>query len=121
MPELHIVSALSPFDALHNLALNIARASKARLDKPPRLHWDSWYEYYGDYDYRKLDEFLKGLKEIKPQLPFQSVLIDAGWSPLGDPSGMATKNCFMLSGNIMNSRLGQFWLSMPVLNPLKKP
>ncbi|MDX2196309.1 MAG: glycoside hydrolase family 36 protein [Cytophagales bacterium] len=84
LPSLHIVTGNTMFGTLKNLAQNIANQAGARKKFPPRLHWDSWYEYFGDYDYKKLDDFLSGLKNIEPKIPFHGILIDAGWSPLGD-------------------------------------
>jgi len=84
LPALHLLQAGKPYEALHRLAQNIAAFSGARTNKPSGFHWDSWYEYYADYDFHKLEEFLNGLKLITPPVPFQAVLIDAGWSSLGD-------------------------------------
>lgn len=84
LPTLHIQLGNQLYETMASFAKNIAKESKARNLTKPRFHWDSWYEYYGDYDYKKLDDFLTGLKTVQPKLPFQGILLDAGWSPLGD-------------------------------------
>jgi hypothetical protein len=84
LPALHFVVGDSPFEALRQLAQNIGRASKARLDKPSRYYFDSWYEYEWNYNLEKLEDLLAGLNSMKPRIPLQGVLIDSGYCLLGD-------------------------------------
>ena len=84
LPGIHIMNGPQPFVTMQQLAINIAKASKARTDKPTMYSWDPWYEYFEDFDGRKLDDFLEGLKSIQPRIPLKAVLLTAGYCPMGD-------------------------------------
>jgi len=84
LPTIHVLYSNNSYDALHNLAVNIAKESNARNTFSSSFHYDTWYEFYSDFDYKKLDDFMTGLVETKPAIPFKGIIIDAGWSPLGD-------------------------------------
>lgn len=84
LPRLHILAAASLPQALDLWAKRLARANQIEIKTPPRFHWDSWYEFYEGHDTARLHDTLAGLAKTQPPLPFQSVLIDAGFSALGD-------------------------------------
>ncbi|MDX2023612.1 MAG: glycoside hydrolase family 36 protein [Deltaproteobacteria bacterium] len=84
LPRLHILAAPSLPQALDTWAQRLAQANNIKVKSPPRFHWDSWYEFYEGHDTARLKDTLAGMAKIQPPLPFQSVLIDAGFSPLGD-------------------------------------
>jgi hypothetical protein len=76
LPDLHFIAGTDPFAAFQHLAKNIAKASKARLDKPTSYHWCSWYDCEKEFSIQKLEEFLAGLKQIDPPTPIMAVQID---------------------------------------------
>jgi Melibiase len=82
LPALHILVGETPMATLQELSRQIAKASHARTDKPPRFHWDTWYEYLDDYDLNRLTDALSGLRSTA--MPMQGLVIDAGYCPLGD-------------------------------------
>lgn len=84
LPRLHILGSSSLPVALDAWAQRLAKANNIKVKSPPRFHWDSWYEFYEGHDSARLKDTLAGMANTKPPLPFQSVLIDAGYSALGD-------------------------------------
>jgi hypothetical protein len=84
LPGIHFIFSDSPFASLQQLAVDIAKASKARTDKPSMYSWDAWYEYFEDFDSRKLDDFLEGLKSIQPAIPLKAIALTAGYCIMGD-------------------------------------
>jgi hypothetical protein len=84
LPQLHIIAAASLSKGLDDWANWLAHANNIKLKSAPRFHWDSWYEFYEGHDTARLVDSLNGMAKMNPPLPFQTVLIDAGFSPLGD-------------------------------------
>lgn len=84
LPRLYLSAAASLSQGLDAWARKLAQANNIKLKTLPRFHWDSWYEFYEGHDTARLVDSLNGMVKLKPPLPFQSVLIDAGFSPLGD-------------------------------------
>jgi len=98
LPEIIFFSGTNLYSTLEKFIVSLATVMNIKPNKKPSYHWDSWYEYYEDFDEAKLDATLKGFKEMNPPPRLDGILIDAGWCPMGDwleadkrvyPSGLA--------------------------------
>jgi len=76
LPDLHFIAGPEPFETLQHLARSIAKALKARTDKPTSYHWCSWYDSEKEFSIEKLDEFMTGLRQIEPATPIMAIQID---------------------------------------------
>lgn len=84
LPRLYLHGGSELQTTLDRFAERLASANKVQIRTPPRLHWDSWYEFFEGHDAARLQDTLEGFAQVKPAIPFQSVLIDAGFSSAGD-------------------------------------
>ncbi len=84
LPALHLIAGQKPYQTFRHVAQRIGQASRARLDKPPRYHFCSWYEFMEKYNENHLNELLAGLKKMKPPTPIQTIQIDNCYALYGD-------------------------------------
>ncbi|NJM93667.1 MAG: alpha-galactosidase [Cytophagales bacterium] len=84
LPTLYFRGGEPSFDTFQGLAQELAQANEVRLDKAPRYHYCSWYEFERSFDQGRLNEVLTGLKSIKPPIAIQTVQIDDGYAEYGD-------------------------------------
>jgi len=85
LPTLYITENKSAFEAMRNEAIEAAKFAKVKNDKPQSYHWCSWYYAYYHLTNEMLSDYMKGFKTITPNVPIQTIQIDAGYFPhLGD-------------------------------------
>lgn len=84
LPKVYFTSGTNPHDELSNFAKRIAHHNNLKLKEKAIVYWDSWYEYYEEFDSYKFDEFLTGLETVKPKVPLDVIYISAGYCALGD-------------------------------------
>ncbi|MDZ7725281.1 MAG: alpha-galactosidase [candidate division KSB1 bacterium] len=61
-----------------------------RLNQSPKYYYCSWYEFEKEFSREKLDELLRGLKNMQ-NVPLQAVQIDDGYCHYGDWLGSNEK------------------------------
>ncbi len=66
---------------LRDAANEIGTAMKARNHHGPAFHWCSWYYLYYNFCQPDLEDYLEHFAEIKEEIPFQYIQIDAGYFP----------------------------------------
>jgi alpha-galactosidase len=85
LPTFYITENRSAFDAMKNEASEVAKIAKVKNDKPQSYHWCSWYYAYYHLSDEMLSDYLKGFKTVTPNIPIQTIQIDAGYAPhVGD-------------------------------------
>ena len=81
LPTFYITENVSAFEAMKNEASEVAQLAKVKNDKPQSYHWCSWYYAYYHLTDEMLSEYLKGFKTVTPNVPIQTIQIDAGYFP----------------------------------------
>ncbi len=81
LPTIFITENESAFEAMRNEALQIAKQANVKNNKPPSYHWCSWYYAYYHLTEQLMSDYLKGFKSLQPNVPIQTVQIDAGYFP----------------------------------------
>lgn len=85
LPAFYFTQNPSAYSAMQNEANAIATFMKVKADKKQSYHWCSWYYTYYHLTANMLSGYLKGFKTIQPEVPVQTIQIDAGYHPhLGD-------------------------------------
>lgn len=85
LPTFYITENSSAFEAMKNEATEVAKKSGVKNDKPQSYHWCSWYYAYYHLTDEMLSDYIKGFKTVSPQVPIQTIQIDAGYFPhVGD-------------------------------------
>ena len=81
LPAFYFTQNESAFTAMQNEARAIATFMKVKTDKKQSYHWCSWYYTYYHLTAGMLTGYLKGFKNVKPEVPVTTIQIDAGYHP----------------------------------------
>ncbi|MEO5592377.1 MAG: glycoside hydrolase family 36 protein [Chitinophagaceae bacterium] len=81
LPAFYFTQHRSAFTAMQNEAKAIATYMNVAADKKQSYHWCSWYYTYYHLTASMLTSYLKGFKSIQPEVPIQTIQIDAGYQP----------------------------------------
>jgi len=81
LPAIYITENISAYTAMRNEALEVAKLANVKNDKPQSYHWCSWYYAYYHLSDVMLSDYLKGFKSVTPNVPIQTIQIDAGYFP----------------------------------------
>lgn len=85
LPTIYISENKMVYQGMRCEAAEIAKTMKVKNDKPQSYHWCSWYYAYFYLTQNMLSEYIKGFKSVSPQVPIQTIQIDAGYHPhVGD-------------------------------------
>ena len=85
LPAFYFTQHQSAFTAMQTEAKAIATYMHVNTDKKQSYHWCSWYYTYYYLTSNMLTGYLKGFKNIQPEVPVTTIQIDAGYHPhLGD-------------------------------------
>jgi hypothetical protein len=85
IPTFYFKEKVSAFDAMKDEAMEVAKASGVKNEKPQSYHWCSWYYAYYYLTDKMLSEFVQGVKKMTPPVNIQTIQIDAGYHPhVGD-------------------------------------
>lgn len=81
LPAFYFTQNKSAFTAMQSEANAIATFMKVKTDKKQSYHWCSWYYTYYHLTASMLSDYLKGFKSVQPEVPVQTIQIDAGYQP----------------------------------------
>jgi len=85
IPTFYFTENESAYEAMRSEAKAAAKVMGAQNDKPQSYHWCSWYYAYFHLTEAMVTDYLKGFKQVSPEVGIQTFQIDAGYFPhLGD-------------------------------------
>ncbi|MEP7231259.1 MAG: glycoside hydrolase family 36 protein [Ginsengibacter sp.] len=81
LPAFYFTQNQSAFTGMQTEAQGIAAYMHVETDKKQSYHWCSWYYTYYHLTASMLTGYLKGFKSLQPEVPVQTIQIDAGYQP----------------------------------------